>query len=73
MNDKELIIALEKFLKAKYLQKNFWQTKVGLIIYKYINARGNFKKAPSGDPRKGYNGMRETLARRDGWRPEEEN
>ena len=72
MTDKELSLELDKFLKAKCMQKNFWQTETGKVIFQHINARGNFKKAASGNPAKGYRKMKEYFARQNGWEPGED-
>lgn len=57
-NTKKLADDLNNYLNNKKNDPNFWtRDSIGLIIRKFCEVRGNFKKAPSGNPKKGYKKM----------------
>lgn len=58
MDTNQLANELNKYLNKHTNDPNFWSRDViGIKIRKFCEGRGNFKKAPRGNPRKGYNTM----------------
>lgn len=60
--DRDLAIALQSFLTKPY--ETVRRSATYRVIRNYVESRGNWKKAPSGNPRKGYQAMQEVLTRR---------
>ena len=54
-----LAAELKEYLNKHRHDKNFWDSRIGIIIQNFCKARGNFKSSPRGNPRKGYEKMLE--------------
>ena len=61
MNDKALAQALMDFLGRPY--ETVRRSETYRVMRNYMESRGNWKKAPSGNPRKGYQAQQETFDR----------
>lgn len=50
-----LAAELSEYLNKHRNDKNFWsETEVGKVLEKFLIYRGNFKRSPRGNPRKGF-------------------
>jgi hypothetical protein len=68
ITEKQLVNELEKFFKENSSNRNIWcQTELGKYLKNKINSLGYWKNAARGNPRKGFDKMRETIARQNGW------
>ncbi len=73
-NDKNLAADLQKYLNEHGNDSAFWcRDSIGKIIQRFCRGKDNFKKARSGNPKKAFQKMEETIARKNGWNPEDEN
>lgn len=74
MKDKELAKLINEWFKTNSDDPNKWnRNAVGIAIQAGVDSCGNWKGAPRGNPRRAHKAMLETLARRNGWVPPEEN
>jgi hypothetical protein len=57
MSDADLAEALKIWFEKHAGNPHLWQTQVGAVLRGQLVARGNFKNAPRGNPKRGWKAM----------------
>ncbi len=68
INETQISNEIEKFFKKNQNNRNIWcSTILGKYLKEKLDSMGYWKNAPRGNPRKGYEKSRETIARQNGY------